>query len=738
MINQKRIAGFMAAALVVTCMAGGADTEAKKKASLGTTSISLKVGKSKSISIKNKDKKATYKFTSSNKKVAKVTSKGKVTAVKAGEAKITVKEVIKKKKRTLGKVKVKVTKMANSVVTTTNPATTTPYVTETPTKVPTQEPTPTKVPTQEPTPTATPNQDPVATPIITREPTPRPTAEPGSPALDANNLAVADYPGIASDVPDLDIIRVGQTYYMVSTTMNLVPGVPIMKSTDLVHWEIVNYACNRFPDKDLFNLENGKQTYKNGSWAASLKYNEKTKLFYVIYNVNSDGFYCYTTPDIENGTWKAYYIATSFHDPALIFDGDGMYVIYAGNNIQKISLKEAATEGGIGEVVKEGNSRALFNKNLGGFKWSLWEGAHAYKIGDYYYLMMIGSYGNWFRREVCYRSKKLYDSVASDWEAQLVFEGSTYEYGTGIAQGGIVDSVYGDWYGFLFQDHDGLGRVPSILAVNWDYYDTKNNKYYPDWPMMGYYDEKGIFVNCLKTSEKVKNPLTLQLNKSDRESYIVGDDDFSYPDFKEGDSLKKVWQWNHNPDEANWSVTENSGYYRIKNGKVAGNIWFARNSLTQRTVGPNFTSETCILTENMKPGDYAGLAAVSAHYGMVGVKCDEDGNRYIFQGCNSNTNSGAKANKDDRIKENEVVGEKIEGNAPVYLKIEYAFNSGSKRADKAEFYYSLNGTDWKSIGTAFSLGFDTSTTFMGTRSWLVSYATKEVGGYVDFDYYKAH
>ena len=101
MINQKRIAGFMATALIVTCMAGGADMEAKKKASLGTKSISLKVGKSKSISIKNKDKKATYKFTSSNKNVAKVTSKGKVTAVKAGEAKITVKEVIKKKKRTL-------------------------------------------------------------------------------------------------------------------------------------------------------------------------------------------------------------------------------------------------------------------------------------------------------------------------------------------------------------------------------------------------------------------------------------------------------------------------------------------------------------------------------------------------------------------------------------------------------------------------------------------------------------
>ena len=92
--------------------------------------------------------------------------------------------------------------------------------------------------------------------------------------------------------------------------------------------------------------------------------------------------------------------------------------------------------------------------------------------------------------------------------------------------------------------------------------------------------------------------------------------------------------------------------------------------------------------------------------------------------------------KEDKIKENAVSEEKIEGNAPVYLKIEYAFNTGKTRADKANFFYSLDGENWKSIGETFSLGFDTATTFMGTRSWLVNYATKEAGGYVDFDYYK--
>ena len=107
---------------------------------------------------------------------------------------------------------------------------------------------------------------------------------------------------------------------MVSTTMNLCPGVPIMKSTDLAHWEIVNYVYDALPDLEQNNLENGKQMYSNGSWAAAIRYNEETGLFYVVFNVNGGGFFCYTTNDIENGTWQGYHIDASFHDPALLFD----------------------------------------------------------------------------------------------------------------------------------------------------------------------------------------------------------------------------------------------------------------------------------------------------------------------------------------------------------------------------------------------------------------------------------
>ena len=79
-------------------------------------------------------------------------------------------------------------------------------------------------------------------------------------------------PVIYADVPDLDVIRVGDAYYMVSTTMHLSPGCPVMKSTDMVNWEIVNYVYDTLGDEDKLALRNGESDYGNGSWAASLRY----------------------------------------------------------------------------------------------------------------------------------------------------------------------------------------------------------------------------------------------------------------------------------------------------------------------------------------------------------------------------------------------------------------------------------------------------------------------------------
>ena len=103
-------------------------------------------------------------------------------------------------------------------------------------------------------------------------------------ALEAGQVA---NPIIYSDVPDPDIIRVGDTYYMVSTTMYFNPGAPIMKSKDLVSWEICNYVYDTYHDSNKQNLVGGEHDYSHGSWAASLRYNKGT--FYVFFGSYGSG-----------------------------------------------------------------------------------------------------------------------------------------------------------------------------------------------------------------------------------------------------------------------------------------------------------------------------------------------------------------------------------------------------------------------------------------------------------------
>lgn len=514
-----------------------------------------------------------------------------------------------------------------------------------------------------------------------------------------SSYVVTLYPTIQSDVPDPDVIRVGETYYMVSTTMNLCPGVPIMKSTDLVHWQIVNYVYETLEDDDITNLEHGADMYSRGSWAASLKYDEDTSLYYVGFMSNNHGFYVYTTADIENGSWTKYHTTRWFHDPALFLEDGRLYVITASGGSCRIQELALNPDGGIDIV---GEEKILFTSG----DWGLWEGAHVYHVNDAYYVFVIASpTDRWIRTQLCYRTDDLWQGK---WEEKTIYQGGIGNSQAGLAQGGIVDTVQGDWYAFAFQDRGGIGRCPSIVAVRWE----------DGWPMMGVYDAEGRFV-----TRDYMIRMVINLPESGQENWFVDSDEF---DYREGEKLKLVWQWNHNPRNDFWSVTEAPGYLRLTTDAVVNNICYAHNSLTQRTVGPKFESEIKISTDHMKAGDYAGLCAMADQYAMVGVLCDEDGKRHIYQA------NGLFRESFDTP--NEVVETPLAEGQEVYLKIAYTFKSGS--SDNALFYYSLDGVNWNAIGERFPLGFSTATTFMGTRTWLFHYATETAGGYVDIDYYR--
>ena len=206
--------------------------------------------------------------------------------------------------------------------------------------------------------------------------------------LPAKNTAVAATtstvcnPIIWSDVPDCDVIRVGDTYYMVSTTMYFTPGAPIMKSKDLVSWEICNYVYDTLANGDVQNLTNGKHDYAHGQWATSLRYHKGT--YYVFFGSYGTGkSYIYKTNDIENGEWTRSEINGMYHDASMLFDDDGRnYLVYGGGG--EIRIKELNSE--MTGFKSGGADKVLFKTGLDNLAG---EGAHIQKIGDYYYVFII-------------------------------------------------------------------------------------------------------------------------------------------------------------------------------------------------------------------------------------------------------------------------------------------------------------------------------------------------------------
>ncbi len=505
----------------------------------------------------------------------------------------------------------------------------------------------------------------------------------------AESSAVAN-PVIWSDVPDLDAIRVGDTYYMISTTMFFSPGAPIMKSKDLASWEICSYVYDTLADGDVQNLTNGKNDYAHGQWAASLRYHKGT--YYVFFGSYGTGkSYIYKTNDIENGKWTKTELNGMYHDASLFFDDDGRnYLVYGAGGT--IKIKEFNSE--MTDFKPGGAEKTLFSTGLDGLSG---EGSHIQKIGDYYYIFLIAWPSNSGRIELCYRSKDILGN----------YEGKTILNSDGAAQGGIIDTPDGKWYGLVFQDHGAVGRIPVLVPVTWQ----------NDWPIMG---------------ENGKVPKKITVDGNYEGTFLAADDDFNYS----SNDLALEWQWNHNPDNTAWSVTERKGYLRLKNKTIATNILNARNTLTQRTEGPACSSVIKLDTSYMKAGDHAGLSAFQYKYGNVGVYVADDGAKKIYMSENGIAESGGSVSDSY----NKIIEETNLNGNEIYLKVDFKFNDVdsdlniSYNLDKANFYYSYDGSNWTKIGSELKMSYDLKL-FTGYRSAIYSYATKNTGGYADVDFF---
>lgn len=479
--------------------------------------------------------------------------------------------------------------------------------------------------------------------------------------------ATVSNPWIYSDVPDLCIAKgEGDNYYMVSTTMHYAPGVPIMKSTDLSNWRTVNYAYETLTNNDNMNLNGGKNAYGKGSWASAIRYH-KGKWYILTPSYTTNKTHLYITSDIENGPFTEKQLPF-YHDPSIFFDDDGSaYVIYGGGQLSIVKLKSdlSGPDGGSTVLVNE----SLRNQTSGTSSYIVaLEGAHMEKVNGEYYLFGISWFGP-CRTELVFRSKNLMGG----------YSGKIFLQNNGVAQGSIFKTEGGKWYGYLFRDSGGIGRIPYLMEVEWK----------DGWP----------------TVVGGKAPATLNLESEVDPGYgMVTSDDFDGPE------LPLEWQWNHNPDNSKWALSD--GKLKITTGRVDGKLYTAKNTLTQRTYGPKCSGRTLVSGKDMKDGDVAGLVALADSLGFVALEKNGNSFEVVYY-----------------EREYKISGTPISGDE-VYLRIDFDFTR-----DRANFYYSTDGKNWTKYGKELKLPY-TLGMFVGYRFGLFNFAKKTAGGTAAFDWFK--
>jgi len=505
---------------------------------------------------------------------------------------------------------------------------------------------------------------------------------------------------------DPDILRVGDDYYLAGTTMHTVPGLVILHSRDLVNWENISYCFQRFPfQDDAFQLKNHREIYGQGIWAPAIRYHNG--MFYVFTNINGKGLQCFTSRDIR-GPWEHHNMQGRIYDLSVLFDDDGkIYAIHGYGEVKCTELKadmSGPVEGTERTIIPEGNA--------------VGEGHHMYKINGMYYLISTDYKPN--GRTLCSRAKDIwgpYETITLTADEtfgyhaapliqlgrrRIVDDGYPFHIPeasadstacSNIHQGGIVQTQRGDWYALLMMDFHSLGRTVTLAPITWK----------DGWPMIGL---EGNLGRAPRTW--FKPDIETRGEEQGTREYLphapyVRSDDFN-------SSLPAIWQWNHNPDDRMWSLKK--GRLRLKT-MPADQLMWARNSLTQRAIGPRSIVTVELYPANMKDGDVAGLGNISVPCSWVGVV--KDGNRLILRCFEQATN--------DTI---DVDGETIDH--IIWLRM-----VGDYDHDLAHYEYSLDGEHFQQIGREMPLSYQLIS-FQGVRHALFAYNHKgHNGGYAEFD-----
>lgn len=507
-------------------------------------------------------------------------------------------------------------------------------------------------------------------------------------------------PIIKADFPDPDIIRVEDTYYMLSTTLHFLPGAVILRSYDLVNWEIAGYVFDTFEGTEEARMTNERNNYGCGMWAGSLRYHKGK--FYVSFAAKETcKTYFYSSERVE-GPWECTCIDFYFHQGSLFFDDDDkVYLIFGHKElwIREIlpDLSGLKPGGFIRKVLTDVEDR-----------WMAYEGVHFYKIDGKYYLFTV----NWPKEGYARRTQLCFcsDSLEGEFAGGPVLNDDLNFRNAGIAQGGIVQTNDGRWFAMLVQDRGAAGRSPVLVPVQWK----------EGFPIFG---EKG----------KVPAEVTTVSNRPYYQyEPLYTSDDFNYQMGEDGKiHLKPQWQWNHEPNQELWSIARNGGLC-ITTGKLSTNVIQAVNTLTQRMFFPASSVEVTVDASDLNEGDYAGLCLLQGCYGMLAVT--RELRRYFLvlierEGTEKNRNS-----RTGDYMPGTIVKKVSLTSSTIRLRMETGFD---EKEDLATFYYQeiIGDGEWRKAGSPKKLYFGMDH-FAGARCGLGIFATKKTGGTAVFHNFK--
>ena len=390
-------------------------------------------------------------------------------------------------------------------------------------------------------------------------------------------------PILNADYSDPDVIRVGNTYYMVASDFHFL-GMQVLESTDMVNWKLISQIYNRFD----FPGWNDNHQYAGGSWAPAIRYHDNK--FWVFFCTPKEGLFMSYAIN-PAGPWSPLHLVEKverWEDPCPFWDEDGQ--AYLGRS------RQGAGPIIIHKMSKDG--RQLLDDGVTVYTGPVAEGTKIFKKDNYYYISIPeGGVGEGW--QTILRSKSIY----GPYEKRVVLEQGTTSI-NGPHQGAIVDTPDGKWAFFHFQRTEALGRVVHLQPMHWE----------NAWPVIGVdFDRNGI-----------GEPVHVWTKPIESESIFTPqtDDDFCGP------TLSLQWQFNHNPVNEAWSLSTQPGSLTLQALKAPA-FRLAHNTLTQKVVGYASEATVAMNFSEIADGQRCGLACMGKENKMLGIKM-ENGHKNLY------------------------------------------------------------------------------------------------------------